>query len=99
MLTNDFKWIQNDGLPAPGGPLPLEQAFSDPSKLTTSHDLDLFLKGLSVEVQEDTDLKLVDGMRVALLDAFDIQLCPRPRPARLQHIPRSLWSAVRYNVR
>jgi len=73
MLTNDFKRIQNDGLPAPGGPLPLEQAFSDPSKLTTSHDLDLFLKGLSIEVQEDTDLKLVDGMRVALLDAFDIQ--------------------------
>jgi hypothetical protein len=41
--------------------------------LRTSHDLDLFLKGLSVEVQEDTDLKLVDGMRFALLDAFDIQ--------------------------
>jgi hypothetical protein len=35
--------------------------------------LELFLKGLSVEVQEETDLGLVDGMRIALLDAFDIQ--------------------------
>jgi len=73
MLTNDFKRVQNDGQPAPEGPLPLEEAFFDPSKLTTSAELDLFLKGLSVEVQEETDLKFVDGMRVALLDAIDIQ--------------------------
>jgi hypothetical protein len=73
MLTNDFKRVENDGQPAPGGPVPLEEAFNDPSKITTSHDLDLFLKGLSVEVQEETDLNLVDGMRFALLDAFDIQ--------------------------
>ena len=35
--------------------------------------MDLFLNGLSVEIQEVVDLKLVDGMRVALLDAIDIQ--------------------------
>ena len=73
MLTNDFKRTQNDGLPAPGGSLPLELAFANPAALATAHDLDLFLKGLSVEVQEETDLKMVDGMRIALLDAFDIQ--------------------------
>ena len=73
MLTNDFKRVENDGQPAPGGPLPLELAFEDPSRLTTAHDLDLFLKGLSVEIQEETDLGMVRGMRVALLDAFDIQ--------------------------
>jgi hypothetical protein len=73
MLTDDFKRVQNDGQPAPGGPLPLEEAFFDPTKLTTSAEHDLFLKGLSVETQEEVDLKLVDGMRFALLDAFDIQ--------------------------
>ncbi|MEX2318008.1 MAG: peroxidase family protein [Pirellulales bacterium] len=73
MLTNDFKRIENDGRSATGGPLPLEEAFFDPTKLPTSKELDLFLKGLSVETQEETDLGLVDGMRVALLDAIDIQ--------------------------
>jgi hypothetical protein len=51
----------------------LVDAFNNPALLTTSTDVDLFLKGLSVEVQEETDLKFVDGMRIALLDAFDIQ--------------------------
>jgi peroxidase len=73
MLPNTFQRVQNDGRPAPGGPLQLVDAFNDPSKLTTSSDLNLFLKGLSIEVQEESDLKFVDAMRVALLDAFDIQ--------------------------
>jgi peroxidase len=73
MLTNEFKRVQNDGQPAPGGSLLLEEAFENPAALATSADLDLFLKGLSVEIQEETDMKLVEGMRVALLDAFDIQ--------------------------
>jgi hypothetical protein len=73
MLPSAFQRVQNDGQPAPGGPLQLIDAFDDPSKLTTSADVDLFLKGLSVEVQEENDLKFVDAMRVALLDAFDIQ--------------------------
>jgi hypothetical protein len=34
MLTDDFKRVQNDGQPAPSGPLPLEEAFFDPAKLT-----------------------------------------------------------------
>ena len=73
MLTNDFKRVQNNGQPAPEGHLPLEDAFENPANLTTSAELDLFLKGLSVEVQEELDLNMVDGMRRALLDAFDIQ--------------------------
>lgn len=73
MLPDAFLRVQNDGQAAPGGPVPLVDAFFDPSKLTTSQDLDLFLKGLSVEVQEEVDLKFVDAMRIALLDAIDIQ--------------------------
>jgi hypothetical protein len=73
MLGNEFLRIRNDGQPAEAGPVLLEVAFENPSLLATSGDLDLFLKGLSVEVQEETDLMLVEGMRVALLDAIDIQ--------------------------
>jgi hypothetical protein len=73
MLTNSFKRLDNDGQTAPSGPLPLEEAFENPSQITTSADLDLFLKGLASETQEETDLGFVDGMRIALLDAFDIQ--------------------------
>src|SRR5207237_6933068 len=47
--------------------------FNNPSKLSSSNELNLFLKGLSVEVQDETDIKMVTDMRVAFLDAFDIQ--------------------------
>src|SRR5258706_299951 len=73
VLTPSFLRIQNDGQPAPCGPLSLIDGFNDPSKLSSSSELNLFLKGLSVEVQDETDIKLVTDMRVALLDAFDIQ--------------------------
>lgn len=73
MLTNDFKRVENDGQPAEAGPLPLVDAFFVPELIATSHDLDLFLKGLSVETQEETDLGMTFGVRAALLGAFDIQ--------------------------
>jgi peroxidase len=73
MLPNEFLRVTNSGQPAPEGPVTLEQAFENPSLLAVSADLDLFLKGLAVENQQETDLKMVDGMRVALLDAIDIQ--------------------------
>ena len=73
MLTDTFKRVENDGSPASEGHLPLVDAFNNPAALSTSRHLDLFLKGLSVEVQEETDLRMVDGMRIALLDAIDIQ--------------------------
>jgi hypothetical protein len=73
MLTNEFRRVQNCGQPADGGPVPLIDAVFAPSKLPTSAELDLLLKGLSVEIQEETDLSLVDGMRAGLLDAIDVQ--------------------------
>jgi peroxidase len=73
MLTPSFLRIQNNGLAAPGGPVSLIDGFNNPSKVSSSNELNLFLKGLSVEVQDETDIKLVTDMRVALLDAFDIQ--------------------------
>src|SRR5207244_8447596 len=73
MLTPSFLRIQNDGQPAPGGPVSLIDGFNNPSKLTSSNELNLFLKGLSQEVQDETDIKLVTDMRAALLDAIDVQ--------------------------
>jgi hypothetical protein len=73
MLPSAFLRVEDDGQGAEGGSLALLDAFEAPSKIATSAELDLFLKGLSVEVQEETDLGMVDGMRFALLDAFDIQ--------------------------
>jgi peroxidase len=73
MLPDAFLRIQDDGQPAAEGPLPLEEAFFDPTKLTTSAELDQFLKGLSVEVQEEVDAGFVDAMRIVLLDAIDVQ--------------------------
>jgi hypothetical protein len=70
MLTPDFKRIANDGRRLES--IELIDAFSNPSLLNTSAELDLLLKGLSLEVQEEVDLGLVDGMRFALLDAFDL---------------------------
>jgi hypothetical protein len=73
MLTSHFQRVQNDGQPAPGGPLRIDEAIFAPWQLPTSAELDLFLKGLSVEVQEETDLRMVDGIRAGLLDAVDLQ--------------------------
>lgn len=73
MLNNQFLRIQNDGRSDPAGPIVLEDAFFNPAALPSSRELDLLLKGLSVEIQEETDLELVFGMRVALLGAIDIQ--------------------------
>ena len=73
MLTPSFLRIQNDGQVAPGGPVSVIDGFNEPSKLSSSNELNLFLKGLSVEVQDEVDIKLVTDMRIAFLDAFDIQ--------------------------
>jgi hypothetical protein len=73
MLPSEFLRIQNNGQVAPAGPMPLLDGFQNAASIPTSNDLNLFLKGLSLEVQEQIDIKLVTGMRVALLDAFDIQ--------------------------
>lgn len=73
MLTDAFLRIENDGQPAPEGPILLEDAFFNPAALTTSRDLELFLKGLTFETQEETDLEMVFGIRFALLGAIDIQ--------------------------
>ncbi len=73
MLNNSFLRIRNDGQSDPAGPIALEDAFFNPAALPDARELNLLLKGLAVEVQEETDLEMVFGMRVALLGAIDVQ--------------------------
>lgn len=71
MLTPDFKRVRRDGTQIES--IPLEDAFFNPAFLDTNGELELLLTGLSIETQETVDLKLVDGMRFALLGAIDLQ--------------------------
>lgn len=73
MLPERFLRVQNDGQPAAGGSVSVIDAFFNQALLTTSQEMDLLLKGLSVERQEETDLQFADSMRLGLLDAFDVQ--------------------------
>ena len=71
MLTPDFKRVQDNGQVEE--PVGVQNAFFNPSFLDTQAELELLLKGLSVETQETVDLHLVDPMRLAFLGAIDIQ--------------------------
>ena len=81
MLANEFLRVANDGLPAEGGPVALEDAFEAPGMLPTSAEMDLSLKGLSVEVRKRRTCGSRLACAVAHLDAIDIQ------PARDHGIP------------
>ena len=90
MLTPSFLRIQNDGQAAPGGPVSLIDGFNNPSKLSSSNELSLFLKGLSVEVQDETDIEDRDRHARRPPRRHRHPARPRPRPARLQHPPPGL---------
>ncbi len=64
MLSSDLPRMQNDGTPAPGGPLALKDAFFVPQSLSaSSNELDYLLKGLASDPQQEIDMHMVDGVR------------------------------------
>jgi peroxidase len=67
MLPPELLRIQNDGTPAPEGPLPLAEAFFLPSNLSAPGEIDLTLKGLATLTQQELDSKVVDGVRNFLM--------------------------------
>ena len=62
MIDEELLRIQNDGSPAPGGHLPLRDAFFDPTRLSSS-EIDYILKGMSAQKMQEVDTKIVDGLR------------------------------------
>jgi peroxidase len=63
MLTPELMRMQNDGTPAPGGHMPLRDAFFLPQNLAGSGELEYFLKGLASDQQQEVDMHVVDDVR------------------------------------
>jgi peroxidase len=63
MLSTSLLRIQNDGSPAPGGPLSLQDSFFQHQNLSSPNQLDYILKGLAVDTQQEIDQHIVDGVR------------------------------------
>jgi hypothetical protein len=63
MLSHQLMRMQNDGTPAPGGHIPLRDAFFQPVNIPTPADLDYLLKGLAMQQQQEVDNMIVDDVR------------------------------------
>ncbi len=63
MLSPQLLRVQNDGSPAPGGPLALRDAFFVPNNIANSNELGYLLKGLASQTQQQIDIKVVDDVR------------------------------------
>jgi hypothetical protein len=78
MLGNDFRRVNDDGSPGPMDRLPQSSThFNVTQSLNQSADLDLFLKGLSVEEMQEVDTLFADEQRnivVAFLDLMSLDV-------------------------
>ncbi len=62
MVTSEL-WLRDDDCEAIGlGKVSLAEAFFNPS-LVEDHDIDPILKGISMQVQQEVDVKIVDELR------------------------------------
>ncbi len=58
--------VDDSGAIAPGGPVDLTDAFFVPSMITGSEEIAFILKGLSTQIQQDTDYRMIDTLRNAM---------------------------------
>ncbi len=63
MLSPQLMRMDNDDSMAPGGHMPLRDAFFHPQNLAGTNELEYFLKGLASEEQQDVDMHVVDDVR------------------------------------
>ncbi len=63
MLSQQLLRIQNDGSPASGGPLSLQDCFFQHQNLSSPNQIDYILKGLATDQQQEIDTHIVDGVR------------------------------------
>ena len=65
-VSPSLQRLQNDGTPAPGGPIELADAFFVPSFFTSGMEVDYLLKGLAAQRQQRTDTNMIDALRHAM---------------------------------
>ncbi|CAN5385788.1 hypothetical protein BH09PLA1_BH09PLA1_21830 [soil metagenome] len=63
MLSPQLPRMQNDGTPAPGGPVALRDTFFQQENMAGGTEVDYFLKGLASERQQEIDQHVVDDVR------------------------------------
>jgi hypothetical protein len=63
MLSTTLARVKNDGSPAPGGGVPLRDAFFVPNNIANGTELGYFLKGLASQRQQEVDNQIVDDVR------------------------------------
>lgn len=62
-VTSSLLRIDNNGQTAAGGHVAMNDAFFSPSLISSSAEIDYFLNGLAHQVQQETDLMIVDDLR------------------------------------
>lgn len=68
-VTSSLMRVDDNGQTAPGGHLALANAFFKPSLISDSQEIDYLIKGLSLQLQQATDLMIVDDLRNMLFGA------------------------------
>ena len=63
MLSPQLMRMQNDDTPAPGGAMPLRDAFFKQQNMAGASELEYFLKGLAMQRQQEIDQHVVDDVR------------------------------------
>ncbi|MEZ6072732.1 MAG: peroxidase family protein [Pirellulales bacterium] len=63
MIGGDLLRVKPDGTVAPGGSLPLRDAFFNPTVLTSADEVEFILNGLTKEMAQELDVKVIDDLR------------------------------------
>ncbi len=63
LLNSTIVRMDNDGEIIPQGNLSLKDAFFNPMTIVESGDIDVFFKGMAVQIEQDMDSKVVDDVR------------------------------------
>ncbi len=63
MINSEIPRLDADGLSIPEGPISLKDAFFAPQQVKELGSLDPMLRGMSVQIQQDMDDKLIDDLR------------------------------------
>lgn len=63
LLNGNLQRVNLDGTPHPDGPVALRNAFFNPMLAYADGGIDVFLKGMGTQMQQELDAKIVDDVR------------------------------------